>query len=84
MQYFGPKITDDPLHQILSTYFKIMYVLIHTRIYFVEFDVIITSHDHLPMNSRNIDRYPLGLNIPVKNKEKKILKQKLQMQPSFW
>ena len=62
MQYFGPKITDNPLHQILSTYFKIMYVLIHTSTntfsYFVEFDIIITSH--LPMNSTNTERHPLG------------------------
>ena len=61
MQYFGPKITDNPLHQILSTYFKIMYVLIQTHIYFVELTNILTSrHSHLPMNSKNIERHPLG------------------------
>lgn len=61
-----------------------MYVLIHMYSSFVEFDFIITSH--LSMNSKNIENWRdihWGLNIPIKNKGK-ILKQKLQMQPSFW
>ena len=45
-----------------------------------------TITSHLSMNSKNIEYWRdihWGLNIPIKNKGK-ILKQKLQMQPSFW
>ena len=44
LKHFGPKLPDYLLHQILLAYFEIMYVLIHTYSYIVEFDVIITSH----------------------------------------
>ena len=44
-----------------------MYILIHSHIYFVEFDIIITTH--LPMNSGNVDRHPLGFKHTYKNKE---------------